>query len=109
MRTLKFIVEGQVISQDPNCDFSKLVPGSEGYIQAEFSFSPEWDGYTKVVAFFSNLGREFQPQKLDYKSTCVIPAEVLKRSIFKIQVVGQKGSNKLRTNKVVVRQRGDNV
>ena len=39
MRTLKFIVEGQIIKQDPNCDFSNLVPGTEGYLRAEFSFS----------------------------------------------------------------------
>lgn len=28
MRTLKFIVEGQAIKQDPNCDFSGLIPGT---------------------------------------------------------------------------------
>ena len=40
MRTLKFIVEGQIIKQDPSCDFTNLVPGTEGYLRAEFSFSP---------------------------------------------------------------------
>lgn len=38
MRTLKFIVDEQIIRQDPNCDFSNLVPGSKGYLQAYFHF-----------------------------------------------------------------------
>ena len=41
MRTLKFIVNGQIIKQDPKCDFSNLIPASEGYLVAEFSFSKE--------------------------------------------------------------------
>ena len=44
MRTLKFIVKGQTIVLDPNCDTTSLVPGSSGYVQAEFDFSSEWEG-----------------------------------------------------------------
>ena len=51
MRTLKFIVEGQIIRPDPSCDFSGLVPGSEGYLRAEFSFSKDWVNTIKVVSF----------------------------------------------------------
>ena len=39
MRTLKFVVDKQIIKQNPDCDFSGLVPGTDGYLQAEFSFS----------------------------------------------------------------------
>ena len=39
MRTLKFIVDGQILRQDPTCDFSNIVPGTEGYLIAEFAFS----------------------------------------------------------------------
>lgn len=28
MRTLSFIVEGQIIKQNPECDFSNLIPGT---------------------------------------------------------------------------------
>ena len=109
MRTLRFIVKGQSITQDPKCDFSGLVPGTEGYIQAEFSFSKEWDGCVKVAAFFSNLGREYEPQVLTKRSTCTIPTEALKRRVFKIQIIGQKGELRLCTNKVIVEQKGGSV
>ena len=31
MRTLYFDVDKQVVSKDPQCDYSNLVVGSEGY------------------------------------------------------------------------------
>ena len=49
MRTLKFAVNAQRITSDPNCDFSGIVPGTAGYLKAHFSFSPEWSGMVKVA------------------------------------------------------------
>lgn len=109
MRTLKFIVDGQNIVLDPNCDINSLVPGTSGYVQAEFSFSKEWDGCTKVVAFYSNLGREFEPQVLKSGEVCEIPTEALKNSIFKVKVLGQKTNYTICTNKAIVHQKGGNV
>ena len=106
MRTLNFIVTSQTIKRDPNCDFSGLVPGSEEYLQARFSFSPEWDGCIKVAGFYSMMGREYEPQVLKGGTTCLIPAEALKKKSFKIQIIGKKGTSKLTTNKVVVKQDG---
>ena len=108
MRTLKFVVEGQNISLDPNCDFSGLVPGTEGYLEAQFSFSPEWNGCAKVAAFFSSLGREFTPQVINGTS-CIIPPEALEKSVFKVQVIGKKDNYTLRTNRIIVHQRGGKV
>ena len=107
MRTLKFIVEDQLIRQDPNCDFSGLVPGTQGYLRAEFSLSSEWYGYAKVIGFYSMMGKEYEPQRLDDNSSCVIPAEALARQKFKIQVIGRhRSGTKLKTNKVTVSQDG---
>lgn len=106
MRTLKFIVDNQIISPDPNCDFNNLVPGTERYLLAEFSFSSEWRGYTKVVSFWSMMGKEYAPQVLKDGKTCLIPADALKRRIFKVQVIGKKDNLKITTNKVAVRQNG---
>lgn len=108
MRTLKFVVDGQNISLDPKCDFTGLVPGTSGYLEASFSFSSEWDGCSKVAAFFSNLGREFTPQVIN-GSTCVIPPEALEKSVFKVQVIGKKGDYNIRTSRVAVQQRGGKV
>lgn len=108
MRTLKFIIDDQNISLDPKCDLTGLVPGTNGYLEASFSFSSEWDGCAKVAAFFSNLGREFTPQVIN-GSTCAIPSEALEKSVFKVQVIGQKGKYNLSTNRVVVHQRGGKV
>ena len=106
MRTLKFIVDKQIIRQDPNCDFSDLVPGTEGYLQAEFSFSPEWSGCTKIAAFWTVFGEELPPQILKDGKTCMIPAEALERKIFKAQVLGKRNGYKIVTNKVEVKQNG---
>ena len=107
LRTLKFIVDGQSIKQDPDCDFSGLVPGTAGYLRAEFAFSPEWDNTTKVIGFFSNLGVEYEPRFLGNTRSCIIPSEALAKRIFKIRVIGKtKDGIKLTTNKVAVCQKG---
>lgn len=103
MRTLKFIVEGQTIKPDLRCDFSGLVPGSVGYLKAEFSFSKEWVSTPKVVAFYSRMGNEYPPQALKDGRTCTIPTEALRKRIFKVQVLGQNG---LVTDKLEIDQKG---
>lgn len=107
MRILKFIVDGQTIKQDPACDFTNLVPGTEGYLLAEFSFSSDWRDHVKVASFRSMMGKEYTPQVLSDGKTCVIPAEALKRRTFKIQIIGKKGTVKMVTNHVVVVQNGE--
>lgn len=106
MRTLKFIVRNQIIEQDPRCDFSGLVPGTEDYLKAEFSFSSEWNGCTKVVAFSSMMGEEYEPQLLQDGKSCIIPAEALERRAFKIRVLGKRDSFRITTDKVIVHQNG---
>lgn len=109
MRTINFIVNKQALSLDPACDVSDLVPGTKGYLLANFSFSSEWDGCVKVAAFFSNLGREYEPQVLANGTSCMIPTEALSKSVFKVQVIGQKGDYNIRTNKTIVYQKGGKV
>ncbi len=107
MRTLRFIVDDQIIKLDPSCDFSNLVPGSEGYIQAEFVFSHEWNGCTKVAGFSNSFsGKEYPPQVLRDGRTCRIPLEATKREKFKVWVIGKKEGLKISTNKVEVIQNG---
>lgn len=108
MRLLKFIVNKQIVEPDPNCDFSNIVPGTNGYLYASFSFSSEWKDHAKVVGFWSMMGKEFAPQQLNENSICLIPAEALKNRAFQLQVMGknQDGSAHLKTNKVVVNQDG---
>ena len=110
MRTLRFIVEDQIIKKDPNCDFNNLVPGTEEYLEAEFSFSKEWNNCMKVVAFYSALGVEYPPQVLKDGRTCVIPAEALQKKVFKVQVIGRRGDNyRIKTNREDVVQNGGAV
>lgn len=106
MRTLKFIVDKQIITKDPKCDFGGLVPGTAGYLQADFLFSPEWSGTTKVAAFYSPMGREFSPQLLEDGHTCRIPEEATKRGGFQIKVIGQRDGYRIESNKILVNQNG---
>lgn len=107
MRTLRFVVDGQIIMQDPGCDFTNLVPGTEGYLQAEFLFSREWSGRAKVASFWSVMGKEYEPQVLKDGCTCMIPAEALKKRCFKVQIIGREaGQSIVQTNKIEVIQDG---
>lgn len=107
MRTLKFIVKGQIIEKDPKCDFSNLVPGSEQFLLAEFSFSREWQGTTKVAAFYSIMGKEYPPQLLHGSvPACLVPVEACAKKNFKIQVIGKNEEFTIKTNKVLVEQNG---
>lgn len=106
MRTLKFIVDNQSIKQDPDCDFSGLVPGTDGYLCAEFSFSREWSKCAKVVAFYSIMGKEYPAQVLKDGHSCVIPSEALAKRAFKIRVIGKNAKYKIRTDKITIIQNG---
>lgn len=106
LRTLKFIANGLVLEKDPNCDFSGLVPGSSGYIQAEFTCSPEWQSCPKVAAFYSVMGKEYPAQLLEDGMTCMVPAEALSKRIFKVQLIGKSDKTMLTTNRVEVDQNG---
>ena len=105
VRTLKFIVDRQIIRQDPACDFSDLIPGTEGYLKAEFSFSPEWKGCVKV-ADFQCYGIEYPPQILADGKTCKIPMEAAAMPYFQIGVLGKRKGFKITTNKILVVQDG---
>lgn len=109
MRVLRFIIAGKAIRPDPTCDFEGLFPGQNDNVEAEFEFSPEWDDRIKVVAFWSMLGNEYEPQALDEYNTCKIPIEALKRPAFKIQMLGKHRGEITETNRLTVYQRGGKV
>lgn len=106
MRKLKFIVDSQTITADPSCDFEGLVPGTDGYLQAEFTFSSEWNNCVKVASFYSALGKEYEPQILEDGKTCVIPKEALAKRVFKIRITGRNKESTIVTNKLAIRQEG---
>lgn len=105
MRTLKFIIDKQIIKKDPECDFSNIVPGTSGYLKAEFSFSSEWDKTIKVAAFYRN-GHECSPMLLKDGKSCIIPAEALTGRRFGIKILGKADSIRLTTNIIEIVQNG---
>lgn len=105
MRTLEFIVEGQTIKKSPSCNFDGLVPGTDGYLQAKFSFSKEWNGTARVVGFWTNR-QECPPKILKDGRTCMIPAEALVNKRFELQVLGKREDLVISTNKIEIVQNG---
>ena len=103
MRSLNFIAMGQNLQKDPVCDFSGLVKGSKGYLQAHFSFDAEWSGCGKV-AVFTRLGKEY-PAKLS-ADICMIPEEALSYSRFNVHVVGVRDGFRIQTNDLKIEQEG---
>jgi hypothetical protein len=109
MRTLKFIVDGKTIRQDPASDFNGLFPGRNNDVRAVFDFSPEWNGKIKVAAFWSMFNIEYPPQRLDDDNSCIIPVEALNRPAFKVQVMSKIKGSLVETNQLTIYQRGGTV
>ena len=103
MRKLNFTAMGQNLQKDPACDFTGIVKGSKGYLQAHFSFDSEWNGCGKV-AVFMRLGKEY-PVKLSV-DTCMIPEEALTHSQFSVHVIGVRNGFRIVTNGVEIEQEG---
>lgn len=102
MRLLKFNVDAQQLSKDPNCDFNNLVAGTRKYLRAHFTFSPEWSDCTKVASFWRG-GKEYAV--LLKNDECEIDSEALTGATFGVSVTGQRGDYRITTDKVFVRQR----
>ena len=103
MRSLNFIAVGQNLQKDPTCDFTGIVKGSKGYLQAHFSFDDEWSGCGKV-AVFTRLGKEY-PVKLS-ADTCTIPEEALQYSRFNVHGIGVRDGFRIQTNDLKIEQEG---
>ena len=101
MRTLKFIIAAQAITKDPDCDFSGIVAGTEGYLRAEFSVSWEWAG-CRMAAVFSCMRKEY-PRPIK-NGSCEIPAEALAWDNFGVRVVGQRENYRITTNEIKIKQ-----
>ena len=105
MRVLEFMVNKQMLTKNPVCDFSNIVPGSEGYLKARFFFSEDWEDCTKVVGFYYG-NTEFPPKELAEDNTCIIPYEALKKPSFDIRVFGQRKGFGISTNRMTISQNG---
>lgn len=103
MRTLKFLVYGQRIEKEPNCNFNGIVPGTKGYLKASFVFSEEWKN-CKKAAVFSILGKQHPVPIIN--GTCNIPESVLVRNSFEVKVVGENEGYRITTNRLEVEQNG---
>lgn len=103
MRTLRFIVDGQSIRPDLSCDFSGIVPGTQGYLHAHFTFNKDWDGCRKA-AVFTRFGKEHAAPLAE--DMCEIPKEALTSAHFSVSVVGQRENYRITTSKTEVRQNG---
>ena len=103
MRVLKFIVNGQSLQKDPNCDFSGIIRESIGYLVAEFSFDSAWKGCT-IAASFWHFGEEHAA--LVQNTRCMIPDEALRGFSVGVTLRGVKKGYSISTNKVMFEQGG---
>ena len=101
MRLLYFNVNAQKIEKDPNCDFTKLVSGTSGYLKAHFTFSSEWEGCVKIARFWR--GKQEHAVLLQ-NDECDIPTEALVGSTFRVSVLGQREDYRITTNEIPIRQ-----
>lgn len=103
MRVLKFLVNGQFLQKDPNCDFSGIIRESIGYLVAEFSFDSAWEGCT-IAASFWHFGEEHAA--LVQNNRCMIPDEALRGFSVGVTLRGVKKGYSISTNRVMFEQGG---
>lgn len=103
MRTLRFLIEGQKLKKDTECDFKGLIPGTRGYLEVAVSCSDEWNDCRKAVVFKSKRTECAMPL---LGGKCQIPEEILKGNIFTLRVVGERKGYRITTNQVGVTQDG---
>lgn len=105
MRILKFIINSQQIGPDPSCDFSGIVPGTAGYLKAQFSFSAEWSGLVKVAEFRRYLCDE--PVSVPIiNGECAVPDTVTGGKAWYVKIIGKRGDVILPTCNCKVEQEG---
>ena len=104
MRTLRFKVSSQELIRAPGCDFSNIIAGTSGYLQAAFEFGPDWDGTVRVAAFYPYLQTQ-EVGRLITDGVCIVPDEVTAYDTFKIGVVGQhENGQRITTNLITIKQ-----
>ncbi len=101
-RVLSFVVEGQTIKKDEQCDFTGLVSGTKGFYTAKFSFDKTWKDYQKVAVFRTTSVKKYIPI---VDGTCEIPDEVTKGLLYYVSVVGVADGVSLPTTETFVRQK----
>ena len=109
MKTVKLIVNGNNIKVDPSCNLSDLFPRMTEPVRLEFTLSPEWKNRVKVAAFWSMLGQEYPPRALNDGKSCIVPAEVLQRAAFRVQLLGKYNGEKVETTKCTIHLKGGSV
>ena len=104
MRTLRFKVSGQELIRASGCDFSNIIAGTSGYLQAAFEFGQDWDGTIRVAAFYPYLQSQ-EVGRLIKDGTCIVPDEITAYDTFKIGVVGQReNGQRITTNLITIKQ-----
>ena len=103
MRVLKFIVKGQALYPDPECDFSGIIRGSKGYLIAEFSFDAAWKGCTVAASFWHMDGEH---AALVQNNRCEIPAEALTGFSVGVILTGRRDGYLISTNRATFYQGG---
>jgi hypothetical protein len=99
MRTLRFNVSGQELIRAPGCDFSNIIAGTSGYLQAAFEFGADWDGTVRVAAFYP------YPQSEEVAALITDGACITVCDTFKIGVVGQReNGQRITTNLITIKQ-----
>lgn len=105
MRELIFDVEQQRLKRNPECDFSGIVAGSEGYLRAKFNFlSEDWNNCVKIASFISPCIEGDIGVMLDENNSCDIPPEATMPEEFAVSVIGSKPDYKIPTNNIRIKQ-----
>lgn len=102
MRILKFIVEGQTLRKDPECDFSHIIKGSKDYLGCSFKLPADWRNIP-LAATFTHYGKEICASPV-FSGACLVDNSVTDYKNFKISLTAIKNGEIVRTNAVKIWQ-----
>lgn len=106
-RVLFYNINGQVLSEKPDVDYSNIIKGTKNYLYVQFQFDKVWDGMNKVLETSNEHDFRNSRAVAIKNNTAMIPNEVTDQKEIYIRVHGQNKLNQqICTNTIVIKQKG---
>ena len=106
-RVLFYNINGQVLSEKPDGDYSNIVKGTKNYLYVSFDFDKSWNGLYQVLEASNEYDFKNSSAVAIRNNVAMIPNSVTDKKEIYIRVHGQNKLNQqICTNTIVIKQKG---
>lgn len=106
-RVLFYNINGQVLSEKPDGDYSNIVKGTKNYLYASFDFDKSWNGLYQVLEASNEYDFKNSDAVAIKNNVAMIPNSITDKKEIYIRVHGQNKLNQqICTNAIMIKQKG---